>query len=199
MQHWLTFPLGAEQAKGRVSHRLDRAQRALIDWAKVDDHDAILDIDCQEGGLLSHYMGHYRLRACGIASTNHDIEIARQSLDQGAELLLASPSDLPWRARSFHAVFISRPLRKGSQTVRILSEALRVLKPGMQLLIAMEGHHLLARLGIRQQIGADTMFFENPFELMEVLTQQGFEDVSMRMSRLGVATIIAHSPNLSGN
>ena len=43
------------------------AQKALAQWAIVDDYNNILDLSCQDTRLLRFLSQKYSLRACGIA------------------------------------------------------------------------------------------------------------------------------------
>ena len=53
------------------------AQKALAQWAIVDDYNNILDLSCQDTRLLRFLSQKYSLRACGIAD---DPEHARAAV-----------------------------------------------------------------------------------------------------------------------
>ncbi len=193
MQNWLSLP-NRERIKETPSPTcLTLAQKALVHWAKVDDYDAILDLDCASGKLLHYYLKKFQIRACGMVSNAGELSASQSLLHTQAEVLKADKRDIPWREGSFDAVFLSKPFYNLDQSRDILHEVRRVIKPGGQFVIAVPGLHLLSRLGLTKENGMKLKNMDNPFNLMEELHQQGFTDVSMRLSSLRYATIIAHT------
>ncbi len=192
MQNWLSMPirLGIRQSFGR--NRLSLAQKAVVDWAKLDDYSAVLDVDCSDGRLLEHFLRRYSLRACGIAADSSQLREAVEVLGNTAEVLRADARDIPWRSRSFDLVCMTRQLAGEAPAKQTLSEILRVMKPAGQLVVAVPGVGFSA--GFRRQDAGQERRFDNPYHLMSALNEAGFQDVSMRLSRFRHATVVAHAP-----
>ena len=170
---------------------LSSAQRAVADWAMVDDYEAVLDMDCGNGALLAHFLKRFHLRACGIINqAGYQNTDALALIGQDAEILRASKLDIPWRSESFDAVFITTPLHRHPDTATYIKEIHRVLKPWGRVLAAVPCIPLLMRLGINAAKSLDSVFFDAPRVLMELLEENGFSDVSMRCSRFQFATVI---------
>ena len=172
--------------------RLDQQQRAMIDWAKVDDHQAILDTNCGNGSLLAHYIQHYSLRACGMVYNSEQQLAAELQLDQRAEILRAARTDIPWRNETFNAVFAAGPAISQPEMLMFLKEVYRVLLPQGQLLAAFPCVPIITRLGIKGIKSQGYSSINAPYTFMEQLGVCGFSDISMRISRLKFATIIAY-------
>lgn len=154
--------------------RMDSAMRAVADWATLEEHDSVLDLFCSNGALLSSLSKNLKLHVCGICSNPVDAPFIRRQLSD-ADIVYAQPSDIPWRDGAFDAVLGSRCLDY-SEVSSVLREAMRVLKPGGQIVLA-------------------TKLFSGKSEnspdkksLMRMMEQEGFESVSWRFSGLhGVA------------
>lgn len=158
--------------------RLHGAAKALAQWAIVDDYDNILDLDCGDGKLLHYLSKRYSLRACGIAG---DPEYARRlrSLMPDAEVFHARKEDIPWRSNAFNTVFYQ--MKNEQQDGAFLQEVLRVLKPGGQVLISMNGiprmlHSVASVLGFSNE---DTT---QPAQLLSWMEKAGLKDVSWRLA-----------------
>lgn len=193
MQNWLSLTVKQGLKEAFVPEkRLTLAQKAVIHWAKVDDYAAILDIDCSNGGLLQYYLKRYRVRACGMVESLEELTASRMTLENQAEVLKAGKHDIPWRSCTFDTVFMTKPIYKPDGYAALLSEIKRVMKPGGQILIAVPGLHLLSRFGLGQEQSLKDKRPNGPFSLMDILHQHGFTDVSMRLSSVQYATVIAH-------
>ena len=114
------------------------AQKALAQWAIVDDYNNILDLSCQDTRLLRFLSQKYSLRACGIADDPEHARALRLELPD-AEIFCARKEDIPWRDQAFDAVFYQMKKNAPAFDGAFLREAARVLKPGGQLLIAVQG------------------------------------------------------------
>ena len=135
------------------------AQKALAQWAIVDDYNNILDLSCQDTRLLRFLSQKYSLRACGIAD------------------------DLPWRDQAFDAVFYQMKKNAPAFDGTFLREAARVLKPGGQLLIAVQGApEPLCKVG--ELLGlCDGDDHVSPAQLLKSMEDAGLEDVSWRLAQ----------------
>lgn len=171
---------------------LDARQRAALDWAEVDDHHAVLDVDCGGGELLLRLKERYSLRACGMVKAGESPRYDAEPPGQGLEILRADYTDIPWRDNSFDIVFITKGLRVSRQTDAFLQEVIRVLKPGGRLLSVTSCFLPSLPFGkraARQKKESDDS--SNPFSMMNRFELCGFTDVTMRYSRFRYATVIA--------
>ena len=118
----------------RVS--LNRAEKSVVEWAMVDDYQAVLDLSCSRDNLLAHYLSHYQLRACGLC---FDIVTAREirgGLDH-AEIMSAMGADIPWQEESFDRVVMTSFVPSYVSMDELFSEVFRVLKPGGRFVAAL--------------------------------------------------------------
>lgn len=191
MQNRLSIPLNLSLRADQDKVQLSLAQKALVEWAKVDDHSAILDMDCEDGKLLNYYSKRFHLRSCGIAVDSERLASALALCGYNAEILRGVKTDIPWKASTFHAVFLSAFHQNCRAAKQVLTEAFRVMKPGAQLLILAPGFHLFSRFSVKQAEGISDDASQ-PQALMKLLENVGFDDISMRVSNVRYATIVAY-------
>ena len=114
MQTKAELQLRMAQTLGAWRKPLGAAERAVDDWAMVDEHQAVLEVLGADGGLLRHYMNRYSLRACGLCFDHQQVGEMRR-LIPGAEIMPATAGDIPWQGDSFDRVLMAHPLpRYGS-------------------------------------------------------------------------------------
>lgn len=172
---------------GRMGAQLHGAQRALAQWAIVDDYNAILDMRCSDVGLLRFLAQKFSLRACGIAENAQDARTLQESMPD-AEIFCARKEDIPWRDGCFDTVFYHMN-KKESEGCVFLKEAIRVLKPNGQMLIAVHGlPEILCGAAEVAGVG-DLEGHMKPHALLQEMEDAGFSDVSYRVSRpfVGIA------------
>ena len=173
---WLRMP-GSEYGV-----RLSGAQKVLSQWAIVDDYNAVLDMRCTDTALLRSLSQKFSLRTCGIAENAAEAHALRDRIPN-AEIFCARREDIPWQDRSFDAVFYSLKKNEGMGSVDFLKEAMRVLRPRGQLLIAIQGLPEFF-CGIADFMGAEGMDERvRPGELLKAMEDAGFQDISYRISR----------------
>ena len=168
--------------------RLHGAQRALAQWAIVDDYNTILDLHGQDTRLLQYFAQKFSLRACGIADHVEQARALRREAPE-AEIFCARKEDIPWRSESFDCVFYQVKAHEAERNPAFLQEAARVLKPGGQMLIAVQGlPDGLCRLAAAAGL-TETDAQMNTRALLQAMEQAGLADVSYRMVQplVGVA------------
>ncbi|MBR1585073.1 MAG: class I SAM-dependent methyltransferase [Clostridia bacterium] len=149
--------------------RLTPGMKACASWAAMEEHDKILDMACGSGALLNHLNEKLRLTLCGMCDSADQARAISEQLG-GADVIAARMEDIPWRDDTFNVVMLSSAMR--GDVRRVLDEALRVLRAGGQFVLA------------------SPLFFlrgENEFsrkELMRMMQEAGFRDVSFRTSGL---------------
>ena len=119
----------------------------------------------------------YSLRACGIADDPEHARALRLELPD-AEIFCARKEDIPWRDQAFDAVFYQMKKNAPAFDGTFLREAARVLKPGGQLLIAVQGApEPLCKVG--ELLGlCDGDDHVSPAQLLKSMEDAGLEAVS---------------------
>ena len=163
-----------------VHQRLSAAMRACVSWAAIEEHDKILDMACGDGQLLAHLNDQLRLTLCGICKEAEQARAVSEMLGE-ADVVPAPMEDIPWRDDTFDEVLLSVPMK--GEPRRILAEALRVLRPGGQFVMA-----------------AQVLPFRNEGELtrretMRLMQEAGFQEVSFRATGL-CGAIVGWKPGL---
>ena len=161
--------------------KLSGAQKALAQWAIVDDYNTVLDLHCRDTRLLRYLSQKFSLRACGVADDAADARVLQQALPD-AEIFCARKEDIPWRDNSFDAVFYQVDKNEPDCGSAFLEEALRVLKPCGQLLVAVSGiPEALCRLSDLAGFSsaADRV---KPHDLLQRMEKAGYGDISYRIA-----------------
>jgi ubiquinone/menaquinone biosynthesis C-methylase UbiE len=169
---------------------LSGAERAAIDWALVDDHQAVLDLSCADGRLLRHYTQRYQLRACGVCYDAQQAQQTRESL-QSAEIMYSASADIPWQDDSFDRVLLAGILPAFGHPLELLRETCRVLRPDGMLIVVFSSLPFQKLLKL-PFYGTGKEISLSRRHLLETLEGWGFEDVSLRQSRIVYTTLIAH-------
>ena len=171
-------------------HSLSSAQKAITRWALVDDYHALLDLSCRDSRILTFYSQRNHIRACGLCGDEERAAEIKAALPD-AEIMQGSPYDIPWQDGTFHAVMVSYPLGAYRTLVDLFSEIRRVLRKGGQLLIAIPVFpFVLQDLPLTGESNRLPSAGSRR-ELLLTLEQMGFEDVSIRHSNFGFATLAA--------
>ena len=148
--------------------RLSRQQKAVLNWAIIEEHEKVLDLNCTEASLLWELSRRYQLIPCGISETYEQSRGIMRVLENG-DVMCGRVDDIPWRDQSMDVVLSSRPPQEYDQFDLVLREVLRVLRPGGQFVLSVP-FTLDAAL--------------RPNRVMCMLEKAGFTDVSWRMSWL---------------
>lgn len=166
---------------------LSPSERAVGDWAMVDDQQAVLEVFGQDSKLLRHYLNHYRVRACGLCFDERRARELRIGFHE-AEIMPSVGGDIPWQDRSFDRILVARSLPGYVDLTVFLKDCFRVLRPGGRLVIALPALPLQLRFG-----GTGGL---SRHQLLRELEACGFTDVSYRRSRLSHLSIIARKAEL---
>ena len=157
-----------------VRPRLNAAMRACVCWAVIEEHDKVLGMACGDGRLLMHLNDQLRLTLCGMCGQAEQARMVSELLG-GADVVPGRMEDIPWRCDTFDEVLLSRAIKGDPR--RVLDEAVRVLRPGGQFVMAapllpvkMEGE--LSRR-----------------EMMRLMQEAGFREVSFRAAGFSGALV----------
>ena len=182
------------QPSMKVRGRLTSIMHALAHWAMLDAGDKVLDMACADGQLLGLLGRRAEVELCGIAPTVEQSRAIRQALPS-ADVLYAKPEDIPWRASSFDVVMCGMPFYAMGDPGKVLKEALRVLKPGGQFLMAAAWYPA----PLRQLVNCFSLHWEDTqqppvicgkHEMLATLEAMGFEKVSWRAADVRVGVTI---------
>ena len=176
-------------AKGRLTP----AMHALNQWAAIDSGDKVLDMACGSGMLLKLINQRVDANLCGIASTVEQSRAVRAMLPE-SDILFAQPEDIPWRESSFDVVLCGLPFYAMEDPGKALKEALRVLKPGGQFLLATTWYPVPLRQLINCFSGlwedAQPPVFYGKHEMLAALEAVGFQKVTWRAADMRVGVTI---------
>jgi ubiquinone/menaquinone biosynthesis C-methylase UbiE len=149
--------------------RLNAAMRACVAWAAIEEHDKILDMACGDGQLLSRLNDQLRLTLCGMCETADQARCVSEILG-GADVIPARMEDIPWRDDTFDVILLSAGMRGDAR--RVLEEVARALRPGGQFVMA------------SSVIGRPCEGDLSRREIMRLMQESGFREVSFRMTGL---------------
>ena len=178
--------------------RLNALEKAMLRWAVVDPEDRVLDA-CVGQGLMAEYLRrNMQCEVCGVSADMEDVRAARARL-QSCDIVYAPMGDIPWREDAFDTVLMQW---KGEADAleRMLSEVLRVLKPGGQLVLG-TACWPAAMNALRRWVAVSAEGTSvNRLELQIRLTDLSFERVSWQRTGLGTGVMTAwkRKPELDG-
>ena len=178
--------------------RLNALEKAMLRWAVVDPEDRVLDA-CVGQGLMAEYLRrNMQCEVCGVSADMEDVRVARARL-QSCDIVYAPVGDIPWREDAFDTVLMQW---KGEADAleRMLSEVLRVLKPGGQLVLG-TACWPAAMNALRRWVAVSAEGTPvNRLELQIRLTDLSFEQVSWQRTGLGTGVMTAwkRKPALDG-
>jgi SAM-dependent methyltransferase len=119
----------------RTGIHLQGIDRKIASWATVDDYDSVLDLFADSGNMLNFLGAKYRIRACGLCSSNDQAQIIR-SRTASAEIIYGTGDNIPWRDNTFDVTLYGSLFNRVAGADMILKDILRVMKPGGQFVSA---------------------------------------------------------------
>lgn len=178
--------------------RLNALEKAMLKWAVVDPEDRVLDASVGRGLMAEYLRRNMQCEVCGVSADMEDVRAARARL-QSCDIVYAPMGDIPWREDAFDTVLMQW---KGEADAleRMLSEVLRVLKPGGQLVLG-TACWPAAMNALRRWVAVSAEGTPvNRLELQTRLTDLSFEQVSWQRTGLGTGVMTAwkRKPALDG-
>lgn len=173
--------------------KMPPAMHALAQWAAIDAGDKVLDMACGNGSLLRLISQQIECDLCGIASSIEQYRSVRAMLPE-ADVLYAQPEDIPWRDHSFDVVMCGLPFYAMEEPGKVLKEALRVLKPGGQFLLATTWYpaplrQLVNCLSVRGEENESPVMY-GKHEMLATMEAVGFQNVTWRATDMRVGITI---------
>lgn len=121
----------AQQPTLMPKPRLTALEKGLLRWSAAERGDRVLDAFLANGLMLQYLQLTVGCEVCGVSDDMESVRTARSRLN-GADIAYAPRGEIPWRDNTFDTVYVN--LAAAPLTVRAMAEAVRVLKPGGQLL-----------------------------------------------------------------
>lgn len=178
--------------------RLNALEKAMLKWAVVDPEDRVLDASVGRGLMAEYLRRNMQCEVCGVSADMEDVRAARARL-QSCDIVYAPVGDIPWREDAFDTVLMQ--WRGDADSLdRMLSEALRVLKPGGQLVLG-TACWPVAMNALRRWMAVSAEGTPvNRLELQSRLSDLSFEQVSWQRTGLGTGVMTAwkRKPELDG-
>ena len=184
---WENVPEGLDPPHARVRGRF-LLERVSALAREIGSPPRVLDVGCGEGHVTAE------LAHAGAAAVGADV--AQEALRRaharhpGLQLQLIPPQGTwPLADGSFDLVWAGETIEHVADTVGLLSEVRRVLRPGGYLLLSTPAHGRLAMLPLalsRRRFAehfdprADHLRFYSARTLRRLLEDFGFEDIEVR-------------------
>lgn len=120
---------------GRKGRRVDRAERALVDWllARLPGTERVLEVGCGTGHF-SRFLMSRSLHVVGLDRSPSMLTMLRQG-DPRIPGVQADAHRLPFRDRAVDAALFVTALEFLEDPKRVLVEAVRVSRRGLMLLV----------------------------------------------------------------
>ena len=150
--------------------RLKSSQRAALNWAAIEEHDTVLDLNCNGTAMLTLLKGCMNVHCCALCGSEDEARYIREYTED-IPASVKQDTVLPYRNGFFHVVIgVKRSFdRYDSNDFR---DILRVMRPGAQLVLTAPW----------------TDAFRHGRGAMARLQEAGFKNISLRFS--GLNTVI---------
>lgn len=198
-QRWLRKVLRMQTMTSKIKEansfsmpkiRLNAQQKAALRWAALDDNMAVLDLYNSNTALIEEIAENYSIRACSLCSDAHTFEKLRES-DLNFECMYGRANDIPWRDETFDAVFLTKNDGVYLEPISVAREMHRIIKYRGELIISLPVFPFVCdEIPILAKSNRDFGFSKNE-ELMALIKDAGFEDVSIRFAGIRYAVLHA--------
>ena len=182
--------LTAHQAAGKKA-RLTGMEKAMLRWVIVDPEDRLLDADAGSGRMAEYLRRNMQCEVCGVSDSMEDVRYARALL-RSSDILYAAPGDIPWHDEAFDTVMMKLGGEDEATLARKLSEAMRVLRPGGQLVLGAVCYpDMLMPIASRM---AEDNGMDRPLSkkaLWQMVSSQSYHDISFQRTGLAMGVLIA--------
>jgi len=125
----------AAQASLYRKPKLTALEKGLLRWSVAERGDKVLDVHIGNGLMLEYLNRNMECEICGISDDMECVRLSRSRL-MNADIAYATREDIPWKENTFDSVYVK--MVSAPVTEQALSEAMRVLKPGGQLLVGLK-------------------------------------------------------------
>ncbi|HDQ04593.1 MAG TPA: methyltransferase domain-containing protein [Deltaproteobacteria bacterium] len=112
------------------SYVFSRQRELILDLVSPNAGERVLDICCGTG----NYLKIFKEKWCSVAGIDHrpdNLQIARNKLGEGAELVAGQADDLPFSDNEFDIVTIINALEILPDPSKVIAEAIRVCRQRM--------------------------------------------------------------------
>jgi SAM-dependent methyltransferase len=155
----------------------DWARDALLGTLALGPSDELLEIGCG-GGLLLRDALVTGASTTGLDHSEAMVELARERAP-GAKVVLGRAEKLPFADDAFTAVAMSVVFQFFDEPSVVLSECLRVLRPGGRLAVYTSGPELRGTPAAPEPIASRAHFYTEG-ELAELAERVGLQEVAVR-------------------
>ena len=160
---------GERNELGRVSADEELVNKYLVQCVQSEKIDELLDIGTGTGRTLG-LLGPLVDKAIGLDNSREMLSVARTNLERGnlknCQVRIGDMYRLPFLENRFEMVTINSLLRYAEKPKEVLSEAVRVLKPGSSIIIIDFADHGLSEL--RDEYGHRWLGFSE-LEMLEIM------------------------------
>lgn len=168
----------------------------VLEKILIFPHQAILDVGCGTGNLLSMVPRETGTKLYGIDLSPEMVKLARAKLGPEVELKTGDSEHLPWAAGFFDLVYSTDSFHHYPQPERVLQEMKRVLKQNGHLIIgdawAPAPFRQVANFSFRFGKGGDYKLYSSR-EMVEMLTRVGFTGVDWQQRSFSSCVVTAQS------
>jgi len=121
----------------RAGRHSDKMKKAAISFLNQDVRGSLLDVGCGPGLLLEMLARRYpELRLSGLDIAPEMVRVAKERMEDRADIRLGDAEELPWPDASFSFIFCVDSFHHYPNPQRALHEFRRVLREDGWLLLA---------------------------------------------------------------
>ena len=115
---------------GKIKTLKDFVNYKWIDSLKIKKGEKVLDVGCNAGELLNKIVATYGANAFGLDISDETISVARKYNPFDNDYIVGDAENLPYADKTFDVVVSTDVLEHVPQPDKVISEILRVLRPG---------------------------------------------------------------------